>query len=330
MTLRFSWAPLLLQSLIMGMIALAQFQTGMWTTHAVQPLTLDGMVLHLALFASVNLAVVSAGDRLARRIGWWQRSAYMAIGAAAATASHAVALAPGGYVEAWRNGVIVLIAVIPALLGAATAFLMHRNLGYCDAGDDPAALAKAVEGSEPGTSVHDIGTATYYDGPLQVRTSGMSALLAAIIGSSLYALTVMFSLTDGMLPKEALPPIYDQNPALVALLGIAFYTLFFYVFIRKSHAFLQARGKHRLMSYALAGIVVPAAFAVTLLALMGPFAIMVVLPWVLPSVVAMSSYHRLAGFEPLALPDDIEVRDPRTMVGADHVRRRVRRVIPVR
>ena len=62
---------------------------------------------------------------------------------------------------------------------------------------------------------------------------------------------------------------------------------------------------------------------------MGPFGVMVVLPWVLPSVVAMVSYYRLAGFEPLALPSDIEVSDPRTMLAADHVRRRVRRVVPI-
>ena len=84
-----------------------------------------------------------------------------------------------------------------------------------------------------------------------------------------------------------------------------------------------------MLSYALAGVVVPLGFALMLLALMGPFGVMVVLPWVLPSVVAMSVYHRLAGFEPLALPQDIEVRDPRNMLPADHVRRRVKRAVPV-
>ncbi len=330
MKLRFSWKPLLVQSQIMGMIVLAQFQTGMWTTHEVQVLTLDRMFLLFGLFAAVNLAVVLAGDRLARRQGWWRRSAYCLIGAVAASAAHGVALAPGGYVEAWRNGVILLIVAIPALLGAATAFLMHHSLGYATEGDDPHSLAQLPQnaaGAATASAVHDIGTATYYDGPLQVRTSGMAALLAALIGSAIYSLTVMFSLGDGMLPPGALPPLYRENPALMALVGIGFYTLFFYLFIRKSHGFLQSRGKDRMRSYALAGLFVPMGFALMLLALMGPFGIMVVLPWVLPSVVAMASYHRLAGFEPLDLPQDIEVRDPRTMLPADHVRRRVRRVI---
>jgi len=39
------------------------------------------------------------------------------------------------------------------------------------------------------------------------------------------------------------------------------------------------------------------------------------------------AYHRLAGREPLSLPDDIEVSDRRALVGADHVRRHVRRIV---
>ena len=329
MKLRFAWRPLVVQSQIMGMIVLAQFQTNMWTTQDVRLLTLDGMAGHFLLFAAINFAIVYAGDRLARAKGWWRRSAYCAIGAVAASASHYVAMAPAGYLDAGRNGVLFLLIAIPALLGAATAFLMHRSLGYSEEGDDPHALAAATPGQEAGTSgVHDIGSAQYYDGPLQLRTSGMAAFLAALVGSALYSLTVMFSLSDGMLPAGALPPMARTNPALMALVGTGFYSIFFFVFVRKAHAYLQSRGKDGVKPYALAGLVVPLGFALALTALMGPFGIMIVLPWVLPSVVAMISYHQLAGFEPLALPDDIEVSDPRTLVGADHIRRRVRRVIP--
>ena len=333
MELRFAWKPLLVQSQIIGLLVLAQFQTSMWTTHAAQRLTLDRMFLYFLLFAGVNFVVIAAGDGLARKMGWWQRSAYLLIGAAASSAAHAVALAPGGYVEAWRNGVILLILAIPLLLGAATAFLMHRGLGYSTEGDDPQALAEATkpaaEEAQAASAVHDTATASYYEGPLQVRTSAMAAWVAAFIASSLYSLTVMFSLGDGLLPPDAMPPLYHENPALMALVGIGVYSLFFYLFVRKAHGFLQARGKDQMRSYALAGVFVPMGLALMLLALMGPFAIMVVLPWVLPSVLAMVTYHRLAGFEPLALPSDIEVRDPRNLLAADHVRRRVRRVVPV-
>jgi fatty acid desaturase len=331
MKLRFAWKPLLVQSQIMGLIVLAQFQTNMWTTQQVQRLTIDRMFLYFLLFAAVNFAVVYVGNRLARRGGQWKRRRYLAIGAVAATAAHAVALAPGAYVDTWRNGVVLLLIFFPALLGAATAYLMHLSLGYADDGDDPHALASEIagEGSDSNAAVHDIGTAAYYEGPLQVRTSSMAAVVAAFVGSAIYALTVMFSLTDGLLPDDAMPPLYHDNPALMALMAIGFYAIFFYVFIRKAHAFLQARGKDKMLSYALAGVFVPMGFAAMLLALMGPFGIMVVLPWVVPSVVAMVSYHRHAGFEPLALPRDIEVGDPRTMLPADHIRRRVERIIPV-
>ena len=331
MKLRFSWKPLVAQSLVVGAIVLAEFQTSVWTTHRVLAFTLDRTFLLFALFAATNFAVLLAGDRLARKMGWWKRFPYLVIGALASTAAHAVALAPGGYVEAWRNGTVLVIALVPALIGAASGFLLHRRLGYCDEGDNPAALAALVASANPAPAgaVHDIGTAAYYDGPLQVRSSSMAALVGAAIAATLYSLTVMFSLSDGLLPPEALPPLFHANPAMMALVAAAFYTLPFLLFVNKAHAFLQARGKDRLLSYALAGVFVPLGFALMLVALMGPFGVMIVLPWVLPSVVAMSVYHRLAGFEPLALPQDIEVKDPRTMLPADHVRRRVRRAVPV-
>jgi hypothetical protein len=129
------------------------------------------------------------------------------------------------------------------------------------------------------------------------------------------------------LPADAMPPLSRANPILFAIYGIIGVSVLFYIFISRSHSFLQRRGKDSLKSYALAGVVVPLGFALALLALMGPFGPLIVLPWILPSVLAMATYHRIAGFEPLDLPDDIEVSDPRTMLPADHVRRRVRRVV---
>ena len=62
MKLRLAWKPLLVQSQIIGLLVLAQFQTSMWTTHAVQRLTLDRMFLYFLLFAGVNFAVVAAAN----------------------------------------------------------------------------------------------------------------------------------------------------------------------------------------------------------------------------------------------------------------------------
>ena len=236
MKLRFAWNPLVTQSLVVGAIVLAEFQTSLWTTHRALGFTLDRTFLLFALFAAINFVVVFAGDRLARRMGWWKRFPYLVIGALGSTAAHAVALAPGAYVDAWRNATLLVIALVPALIGAATSFLLHRRLGYCDEGDDPAALATLVAAADhaPAAAIHDIGTASYYDGPLQVRSSTMAALVGAAAGSTLYSLAVMFSLSDGLLPAEAMPPLYHANPAMMALVGIAFYTLPFLLFVNRA------------------------------------------------------------------------------------------------
>ncbi|WP_156313617.1 hypothetical protein [Erythrobacter sp. SG61-1L] len=325
--LRFAWKPMLVQSQIVGILVLAQFQLHMWSDMKPAPTTPDKAILYFLLFAGLNFTVMFAGDRLARKVGWWTRGVYMGLGATAASVAHAVALAPAAYVLAFREGTLFALLLVPILIGAATAFLMHKSLGYAAEGDDPHALFQKVNGATDSGAVYDIGSAEYYDGPLQIRTSATAALIAAFTGSALYVFITLISLTDGVLPAGALPPLFTQSPILAALFGICGTAAPFYVFIRRSHAFLQKRGKDSLKSYALAGIFVPLGFALALLALMGPFGIILVLPWILPSVAAMATYHRLAGFEPLDLPGDIEVRDPRAMLPADHIRRRVRRVV---
>lgn len=331
MQLRFLRGPFVVQSLIMGLMAFVQFKTGMWTSHMLLVTSADQIALYVLGFGGVNAAVMFAGDRLARKRGLWRRRYYLGLGAIAATVTHVVALAPEGYVAAARDGVLVFLLALPPLLGAATAFLLYRNLGFATDGDDPALLAPqagAAPVSQAGAGVVTVGDARYFDGPLQIRTSNMAAFIAALLGSALYSLISVFSLFDGALPPGAMPPVFRHNPALGALMGMASCTLPFLFFVHQSHKFLQARGKTAIGSYALAGVVVPLGFAAALLALMGPFGVILVLPWILPSVLAMVTYHQLAGLEPLALPDDIEVSDPRTLIPADHVRRRVRRVIP--
>jgi hypothetical protein len=327
--LRFAWKPLLVQSQIVGILVLAQFQLSAWLDQKPDPSTPDRIILFFALFAGVNLAVMLAGDRLFRKRDWWQRSAYCALGGLASSVAHVVALAPAAYVVAWRDGILLALVLVPVLIGAATAFLMHKSLGYAPEGDDPQALSRKVYGRKAAApaAVHDIGTAEYFEGPLQVRTSAMATLVAALAGSTLYVFISLVGLSDGQLPADAMPPLFRANPILFAIYGIIGLSVLFYVFVSRSHAFLQRRGKDSLKSYALAGVVVPLGFALALLTLMGPFGLLMVLPWVLPSVLAMATYHRVAGFEPLDLPDDIEVSDPRTMLPADHVRRRVRRVV---
>jgi hypothetical protein len=328
MKLAFSWRPFVAQSLAVGLFVFLEWQTNVWTTKVVRAETLDRLVLPLIGFALVNLVVLLAGDRVARKLGRSDRGTYIAIGVLAASASHAVALAPAAYTTAAANGAVTLLIAVPALLGAAMGFLLHRSLGFSIEGDEPEALAGTVAEGKGGSTAYAATTgAEYYSGPLQVRDSSMAALIAAAIGSTLYMfMQALAESQDHFLAGMVSPKAFGSMPTMF-LTGIFVFVLPFYIFVRKAHAFLQARGKAELKSYLLAGLVVPGLFFLGFLALLGPFALLFVLPWILPSIAAMAAYHRLAGMEPLSLPDDIEVSDRRTLIATDHPRRQTRRIV---
>ena len=328
MKLAFSWRPFVTQSLAVGLFVFLEWQTNIWTTKLVRVETLDRLLFPLIGFALINFAVLVAGDRIARKLGRSDRATYITIGALASSAAHAVALAPAAYTTAAANGAVSLLIAVPALLGAAMGYLLHRSLGFSIEGDEPEALAADIA-AETDTPAAYAATqsAEYYSGPLQVRDSSMAALIAAVIGSALYMLTqALAESQDHFLAGIVSPKAFGSMPTMF-LSGIFVFVLPFYIFVRKAHAFLQARGKSELKSYILAGVVVPGLFFLAFLALLGPFALLFVLPWILPSMVAIGVYHRLAGMEPLSLPDDIEVRDRRTLIAADHPRRHTRRIV---
>ncbi|RYD87600.1 MAG: hypothetical protein EOP50_20500, partial [Sphingobacteriales bacterium] len=83
--LRFAWKPMLVQSQIVGILVLAQFQLNAWLGQKPDPTTPDKAILYFLLFAGLNFAVVFAGDRLFRKLGWWQRTAYCGLGALASS-----------------------------------------------------------------------------------------------------------------------------------------------------------------------------------------------------------------------------------------------------
>lgn len=329
MKLAFSWRVFAQQSIAMGLFVSLQWYTNIWTTKVVRVATLDRIVLPLIGFALLNLVVILAGDRIARKFGRSDRLTYIVIGALAGSVTHAVALAPAAYVIAAQNGAISLLVAVPALLGGAMGFLLHRSLGFSAEGDEPDQLSDAVAAAAEGKAPAYAATegAEYYSGPLQVRDSAMAALIAAVIGSTLYMfMQALAESQDHFLAGMVSPKAFGSLPTMF-LSGIFAFILPFYIFVRKAHAFLQVRGKSELKSYLLAGLVVPGLFFVGFLALLGPFALLFVLPWILPSMAAMAVYYRLAGFEPLSLPDDIEVSDRRTLIAADHPRRQMRRIV---
>ena len=329
MKLAFAWRPFIQLSIAIALVVFLQWQTNIWTTKLVRVATFDSTALPIAGFALVNLVMAIIGDRFAREHGRSDRAAYMTIGAVAASVTHLIALAPAAYLTAADDGVITGLIAIPAVLGAAGGYLLHRTLGYVADGDEPDALLAVLDDAKGAVSQAFAKTegAEYYSGPLQVRDSSMAALIAAIVGSALFIFTQAVAEIYSPFLSGMVSPKAFGSPATFFLAGIVSLTLPFFIFIKKAHGFLQARGKAELRSYVKAGLFVPGLFCLGLLALMGPFAVMVVLPWILPSMAAIAVYHRLAGFEPLALPEDIEVRDRRTLIAGDHPRRLTRRVV---
>lgn len=329
MKLGFQWRAFLQQSLAMALFLFVQWWSNIWSTKLIRLGSLDDVVVPIVGFGLINLALMVGGDRLARKLGRADRASYMLLGAVAASVIHVVALAPAAYVATAERGELSLLIVIPMLLGAATGFLLHRTLGFAPDGDDPNALASAVVELKgmANRAFAATDTAEYYSGPLQVRDSSMAAIIAALIGSAIFVFMQAIAEANDPFLSEIVSEERFGGMASLALAGIISATIPFYIFVKKTHAFLQARGKSELRSYLKAALVIPALLAMALFALMGPFALVVVLPWILPSLAAIAVYFRLAGFEPLSLPEDIEVSDRRTLIAANHPRRQMHRIV---
>ena len=127
MKLAFSWRPFVQHSIAMALFVFLQWETNVWTTKIARTATLDSMVLPILGFTFLTLAVTVGGDRLARKLGRSDRLTYILIGALSGSITHAVALAPAAYEVAARDGAISLLIAVPALLGAAMGFLLHRS-----------------------------------------------------------------------------------------------------------------------------------------------------------------------------------------------------------
>ena len=243
------------------------------------------------------------------------------------------------------NGIMSLMILLPTLIGGASGFLYHRSAGYETDCDDVDALAAKVSQGEIDQATGVIGpdpsgaqanafgrragppayvateTAEYYSGPLQVSDSPGARWLAAFSGAALH----VFLQTMGALGDNFHIPIRKEwdNPALIVGLGVVGGTVLNAAFIKLVASILRKFDKTSLLSFAFAGLVTPWIFGLPL----GPAGWFMALGVFIPFGFAMTVFHILAGFEPKSLPDDIVVKDRRALVGADHARRRMARVI---
>ena len=292
-----------------------------WTFDHMAVVALAAGIVHAVLFA--------AGHQVLRRQGWRSRAAYVALGAACACMAFLAGVGLDPFREAAAEGTVILTVLRPAVAGMIAGFLYRRRAGFDREGDDPHALASAAveEANGSGTAVTTTATAAYYDGPVQVRSSPVSALIAALFGAALHVLAVMTGLMADALPADAYPPTFSL-PGRAAALGIVGLGIPYVLFVLAANRMLAAAGRTSRRAYAVVGGVTPLVFGLMLCVVgLGPLGFIMTGQFILPSIVAMLTYRSLAGLEPKDLPDDLEVRDPRTLVGADHVRRRSHRII---
>lgn len=321
----------LIGAIITALFTVEVVRTGLVIT-AQDSSSLDAWVI-MALACGTLYAIqfaIGHGQLRKRAIG--SRKAYAVLGALAALAPFLIAMGHGPLTLAVQKGSLSALLLCPLAAGALVGFLYHRRAGYEIEGDDPAALAAAV-GVNDSDNPHASGTvrtdqAEYFDGPLVVRSSlGANAIAALLAGGAFVLATTLSAWTDPY--QSPLSEFMARNgPGRTILQGVLGTAIPIMILLGLTHGFLRARGKHSYRDYALAGLVGPVVFSV-LIAMTGVswLAFLYLLQFLAPSLIAMLAYRRLAGLEPAPLPDDIEVSDRRTLVGADHVRRRMVRVI---
>lgn len=321
---------ILIGAVITALFTLEVVRTGLVMT-AQDSSSLDAWVVMALATGALYAIQFAIGHALLRKYGIRSRSAYAGLGAVAAIAPFLLAMGRGPLSQALEKGSLSALLVCPLVVGALSGFLYHRRAGYDRAGDDPDRLAtatgQAADASGLGGTVRT-DHAEYFDGPLVVRSSLGANALAALLASAAFILAS--TLSAWVDPYESpLTQFMARNGAgktvVQGILGTAIPIM---VLLALTHGFLRARGKSSYRDYATAGVVGPVIFSI-LIGMTGVswLAFLYLLQFLAPSLIAMLAYRRLAGLEPAPLPDDIEVSDRRTLVGADHVRRRMVRVI---
>jgi hypothetical protein len=322
-------------------------------------MSIDAIAIKLALSGGVYLALFGLAHLLLSRLKVTSWPLYIAAGAVAFLTTFQFT---GGRVlvpMASENGMISLLYAVPVIWGAMMGFIYRRSAGVDAEGDDPHRLQAMLTGG-PKTSIGGVRNAflngepvagfgrrslvpaapmvsedaahvateaaEYYDGPLQVRTSAGAVLIAGLSAGIVWG--IIEGLYFGSAGGKGLAQLFTQqgflsfmaiNLGAKAVLGLIALPVFIYI----GHLVARSRGQTSYAGYALYGALVPIGIGL----LMFVFGVVMMAAYAIPTAIAMLFYRYLAGLEPKALPEDVEVRDRRTLVGANHARRRYGRVI---
>jgi hypothetical protein len=244
-----------------------------------------------------------------------------------------------------EHGMASIAVGVPALFGCMLGFLYVRRAGFAASGDDPrrlTALFRQPEVRERGSGAKPAGvsgelsdngafaaieSADYYSGPLQVKTSLSAVVITGISAGGAWAVMKLVLGAVSVVGTEGSAAFIETaiGAGAVPLFGVIITTLMgallFPVPVYIGHMIARSRDWTGYGAYAAVGALIPIA-AGTLMFVVG---LMVTGQFVVPMALAMIFYRNLAGLEPKALPEDIQVSDRRALVGANHLRRRYSR-----
>jgi hypothetical protein len=345
-------------------IALVGASNGFLTTNSAA-LSTDRMLLLAMSTGMAYTSVFVVGHLAFRQVAVSHRLCYAALGALAMIVAMMVFADTQARNAAMVSGAFIPSLALPAAAGWLIGSFYHWFAKYDVEGDDVDALEAVVRkrgqtdnaaesagdtSMDPASGPVLVSTATaeYFDGPTQVRNSLNAAVAAAVTGVMASHIVMWFFLLAGAygsMPssnKGSSSALFPIKPSPIgvqlpdfAVLGDTFVSvlgsgllmsliLFIPValIILAGHLGLRAFGRSGYADYGLAGLAMPPVIGLVLI-----FMLPLGLQLAIPFAMSMLLYRKLAGLEPLAVRDDIEVTDRRSLVAADHARRRFARVI---
>ena len=174
-------------------------------------------------------------------------------------------------------------------------------------------------GGDTAPALIDTGADQYFSGPMEVRFS-LSLMFAAgaLLGATLAAVALLLVLSGTLMSGRVTG---DATAARVIgmtvsmVLGFGVLMLLPTLLGHYAAKFFKATSAGSYVGYGfLANVALGLVTGVFLIA--APFA-----------AASLALYRRLAGLQPVGLPDDVHVRDRRALIAADHPARRYHRVI---
>jgi hypothetical protein len=265
---------------------------------------------------AIDAGLLMLGHLLLRSIRVPTRTAYAAMGGAAAFIGYVLALWGEIWIAAPTGGTRLVGAVLPVFAGAIAGFLYAQF-----AGREPTAHRRP-EAARPAA----------YDGPVQVRTSIAATAIAATT-PAVFATVLAIPLSlIGFGDYVSFEPQPSVNvalqiaiPAQTFLVTLVASMVPAAIVVCAAHGIARGLGWMNGGAYAVIGAAVSCGAALTLVALVEQ---MFLFPAAACVGALMGAVYRLfAGLEPLALPEPVLVDDAARLVDADHPARRQHAVI---